>query len=363
MSSFVPALAGLLFASLAAGCGARSAIDDTAVADAPRVADCARQAPDAVPLARIAPLPGGKGADPFRFASDRDYLYFASEGRIWRVAKAFGAPQPLTPPDSAGSRVEVRGDSVFWSRDGEVFRAPADGGDPESIGTAPGEWTISGQDLVTAGAPAQPAPVIRTPLGGGPSQEILPLDPEQDVRGLAPAGDGVLVQRSDDLVLIPASDAPVVLAKAQARTLGSPVEEGGFAYFGADNTSNSTLESALQRVTAGGGAGPEILLDGFVADLAVAGDTLFANVVLRQPGDVFVGVLVRLPKSGGPFTPMAKTDAWAPDSSPGSTPPYGKHAGGLAADADHVYLIQRCTDIQSAEYRLVSLPADEVISL
>src|SRR6185503_17343535 len=259
VSSFIPTLAVLLLASLAAGCGARSALDDTAGADTPRVDDCERRTPDAVPLARIALLPGGGGGDPFRFTSDKDYLYFASEGRIWRVAKASGAPRPLTPPGSAGSRVVIGGGSVFWSRDGEVFRAPVGGGDPEPIGAAPGEWTISGQGLVVTGPAAQPAPVTRTPFGGGPSQEILPADPQQYVHKLVPAGDGVLVQRSHDLVLIPASGGSLQLAEANAMTGASPMEDGGFAYFGADDPVTAGLSSRLQRVAAGGGDAPEIL--------------------------------------------------------------------------------------------------------
>ena len=50
-------LAVLLLASLTAGCGARSTLDDTSSADINRVADCERRTPDAVPLARIAALP------------------------------------------------------------------------------------------------------------------------------------------------------------------------------------------------------------------------------------------------------------------------------------------------------------------
>jgi hypothetical protein len=357
VSSFVPTLAVLLLASLAAGCGGRSALDDTAGADTPRVADCVRRTPDAVPLARIAPLPGGGGADPFHFTSDEDYLYFASEGRIWRVAKASGAPQPLTPPGSAGGRVVIGGGSVFWSRDGEVFRAPAGGGDPEPIGVAPGEWTISGQDLVVTGPAAQPAPVTRTPFGGGPSQEILPADPQQHVRALVPAGDGVLVQRSQDLVLVPASGAPLQLAEAFAMLGGAPVEDGGFAYFGAADPDTGGPNPGLQRVAAGGGDAPEILLDGFPMALAIAGDTLYGNVVLQQPGDVFVGALVRLPKSGGAPTAMATTDAW------GKSGVYGQNTGGLEADAGHVYFIESCTALEEPEYRLVSLPVDHVISL
>lgn len=365
VASLLPTVAVLLLASLAAGCGARSSLDDddTAGADMPRVDDCVRQAPHAVPLARIAPLPEGGGADPFHLSSDEDHLYFASEGRIWRVAKASGAPQALTPAGSAGGRVMVGGGSVFWSKDGQVFRAPVGGGDPELVGTAPGVWTISGQDLVTAGPANEPAPVIRTPFGGGSSQEILPLDPEQFIRQLAPVGDGVLVQRSRDLVLIPASGVPLQLAEGGVMSGGDLAEGGGFVYFGAIDADDFSAGPALLRVAAGGGDASVRLLDGFVMDLALVDDTLYANVVLRRPGDVFVGVVVRLPSSGGAFTAMAKTDAWAPDSSPGSMPVYGQDAGGLAADDDHVYLIQHCTEVLPPEYRLVSLPVDEVISL
>ena len=364
MSSFLPTLTVLLLASLAAGCGGRSALGDAAGDDTPRVADCVRRTPDAVPLARIARPPGGGGADAFHFTSDKNYLYFASEGRIWRVAKASGAPQPLTPAGSAGGRVVLGGDSVFWSRDGQVFRAPAGGGDPELIGTAPGEWTISGQDLVTTGPAAQPAPVTRTPFGGGPSQEILPADPQQSVNTLVPVGDGVLVQRSQDLVLIPASSAPLQLAEATAAAGGFPMKDGGFAYFGAVNPlpTGTPLSPALQRVATGGDAAPEILLDGFPVALAIAGDTLYVSIIFRRPGQVFAGALVRLPRAGGAPTVMATTDGFGMSSSPISSGVYGHKTGGLEADGGHIYFIEKCTDHEE-EYRLVSLPVDHVTSL
>jgi hypothetical protein len=362
--SFAPTFTMLLLTGVAAGCGGRSALDDGALADTPRVADCVRRTPEAVPLARIAPLPGGGGADPFHFTSDQGFLYFASEGRIWRVAKASGAPQPLTPSGSAGGRVVVRGGSVFWSKGGDVFRVPSGGGDPEPIGAAPGPWTISGQDLVTAGPEQEPAPVIRTPFTGGPSQEILPADPQQFVDALVPVHDGVLVQRSQDLVLIPASGAPLQLAEATAAG-GPPVADGGFVYFGAEEPviSGPSLGPGLQRVAVGGGAAPEILLDGFPVALAIAGDTLYAHVVLRRPDDVFVGALVHLPKSGGAPTAMATTDSSGKAPSPSSPAIYSAKTGGLEADAGHVYFIEVCTGLQEAEYRLVSLLVDHVLSL
>ena len=50
MASLISTLPVLLLASLAAGCGGRSALDD-AGGDTPRVADCARRTPDADSLA------------------------------------------------------------------------------------------------------------------------------------------------------------------------------------------------------------------------------------------------------------------------------------------------------------------------
>ena len=257
----------------------------------------------------------------------------------------------------------LSGDSVFWSRDGEVFRAPKDGGDPELIGTTEGEWTISGQDLVATGPANEPAPVIRTPIGGGPSEEILPLDPETYVRTLVPLGDGILVQRSRDLLLIPASGAPLFLAEGTATGGGSPVAAGGFAYFGATDPLDFGKGPRLQRVSISGGEAAEILLDGFPVAIAVAGDTLYTNVVLRRPDHTFVGTLVHLPASGGAATAMALTDASSEPASPNSWGAYQHKTGGLQAGAERVYFFELCTEIEWAEYRLVSLPVDHVLSL
>ena len=345
----------LLLVTLTAGCGGRVVVDETAPFDTPRVDDCARRTPEAVPLGRIAPSSEG-GANGFTLAADDGFVYFASEGRNWRVAKASGAPEPLTPPGSASdSRLVREGSSLFWSKDDEVFRAPASGGDPEYVGVSPDRWTISGQYLIASSGPEKGAALTRTPFGGGSSQEILPGDPEQAILNLAAAGDGVLVKRTADLLLVPTSDAPLQISDTWGMSASRPLEDGGFVYFGGHYGPPSLLRVAID------GGEPQILVQGFAIDTTIVGDTLYANVILRQPDDTFVGRLVRLPSSGGTFTAMATTDSSTPPASPGWEPPYAYKASGLAADASRVYFIQLCTDV--AEYRLVSLPAYHVMPL
>lgn len=349
----------VFLATLAAGCGGRAVVDEAAPFDTPRVDDCARRTPDAVPLGRIAPSPDGGGASGFGFAADEAFAYFYSEGRIWRVAKASGAPEPITPPGTGGGGIRLHDGSLFWSEDDAIFRAPASGGDPEYVGTAPAGWTISGQDLITVSGLDKGASVTRTPFGGGSSEEILAGDPGQQVHLVAGVGDGVLVKRTADLLLIPASGPLQTLADAGTTGFARLLEDGGFVYFGGFDADFI----GVFRVPADGSAPPQTLLEGIPIATAIAGDTLYANVILRQPDNTFVGTLVRLPRFGGAFTAMTTTDAFALGTPPpGSWPAVAHQTGGLEADASRVYFIELCTDLQPAEYRLVSLPAYHVAS-
>ena len=89
----------LAVAALSIGCGARSSLGELVAAcdgvpcDTPRVADCKRLTPEAVPLARLAPSsPGAGDVSPFYLAADDEHIYFSSEGRIWRVSNNFTPP-------------------------------------------------------------------------------------------------------------------------------------------------------------------------------------------------------------------------------------------------------------------------------
>lgn len=359
----------LLLPLLAAGCGARSSLEE-AGPDAPRVADCERWTPDAVPLGRLA-----GDSDAWHFTSDGAYLYFISEDRVFRVAKAAGAPQALTPPGSGGGGLLIAEGSLFWrGSDHSIYRVPLTGGDPEVIGTAPGTWTIATGALITAGPPNEPAPVLRTPLDGGPATEILPADSTGHVSALTAVDGGVLVQRSHDLVLVPLNGAPMTVAKIEA-TLGTPpITDGEIVYFSAE--SKSILEPALKRTALEEGSTPEVLLEGWPDAVAIHEDMLYTRIVLPEAptqtsspdypdapaGTLFQqGNLVRIPKAGGAPTVMTTTDSFRLIS-PSGAKAFGESTSGIAVDAAHVYFIELCTDVSGGEYRLVSLPVDYAAS-
>lgn len=366
-------LSSLMVPVLAAGCGARSNLQETDP-DTPRVDDCERWTPEAVPLGRL-----HAGSDPWHFSSDDDYLYFLSEERLWRVAKASGAPEALTPPGFPGTGLLAAEGSLFWrNKDGSIYRAPLAGGDPEVIGTAPGMWTIAAGALVTAGLPNKPAPVVRTPLDGGPVTEILPADPPGFVHGLTAVDGGVLVQRSSDVVLVPVNGAPVTVAKVSAAGGSAPVTDGGLVYFSA--RLGPAPKPTLVRAAPGEASAPAVVLEGWSDAFAIAGDTVYARIVLPDapthasspdlpdapPGTLIrQGNLVRAPKAGGTPTVMTTTDSFSAasaDAPEGAVGVFGAATSGLAVDEAHVYFVELCTDRKGPEYRLVSLPADYTAS-
>lgn len=370
VASFV-LLSRLMVPLLAVGCGARSNLQEPD-ADTPRVEDCERWTPDAVPLGRL-----HAGSDPWHFSSDDYYLYFLSEERLWRVAKVSGAPEALTPPGFPGGGLQAAGGSFFWrNKDESVYRVPLAGGDPEVIGTAPGLWTIAAGALVTAGPANQPAPVVRTPLDGGPATEILPADPEGWVLALTAVDGGVLVQRSNDVVLVPVNGAPVTVAKVSMSGGSAPAADGGLVYFSARLKSHPTPS----LVRAAPGEAPAVVLEGWSDAFVIEGDTLYARIVLPSapthesspdmpdapPGSLFrQGNLVRAPKAGGTPTVMTTTDSFNLSTSANGGAfgaIFGNSTSGLAVDEAHVYFVELCTDIKGPEYRLVSLPADYTAS-
>ncbi len=363
-------LSRLMVPVFAAGCGARSSLQETD-ADTPRVADCGRWTPEAVPLGRL-----HAGSDPWHFVSDDVYLYFVSEERVWRVAKASGAPEALTPPGFKGGGLRAAEGSLFWrASDGSIYRVPLAGGDPEVIGTAPGPWTIAANALVTAGPYGQPAPVVRTPLDGGPVTEILPAPPTGFVDALTAVDGGVLAQRSGDLVLVPVNGAPVTVAEVHAIGASAPVTNDGLVYFG--GSLGPALEPYfLLRAALGEASTPAVVLEGWPDAFAIEGDTVYARVVLpgaptqasspdiqnTPPGTLIrQGNLVRAPKAGGPLTVMTTTDSFQLIS-PSGPSAFGQTTSGLAVDEAHVYFVELCTDRKGADYRLVSLPVDYTAS-
>ena len=355
----------LVLPLLAVGCGARSSLEE-ADSDTPRVADCERWTPDAVPLGRL-----DGDSDPWHFTSDGAYLYFISEDRVFRVSKAAGAPEALTPPGSGGGHLLLAEGSLFWrGSDQSIYRVPLTGGDPEVVGAATDTWTIADGALITTGLPGEPAPVLRTPLDGGPATEILPAPPQGFVSALTAVDGGVLVQRSHDLVLVPVNGAPVTLAKIEATLGTAPITDGGFVYFSAG--SKSILEPALKRTALEESSTPEVVLDGWPDAVAIYGDTLYTRIVLPEgptqtsspdvpdapPDSMFQqGNLVRAPKAGGAPTVMTTTDSFKVITASGAKA-FGQTTSGLAVDAAHVYFIELCTDLKGGEYRLVSLPVD-----
>src|ERR1051325_4477831 len=91
-------------AAIALGCGPGVDVDEPGRSAEPRVEDCERLTPEATPLAVLAPSAQGVHGPvaPFHLADAATYVCFISEGRVFRIAKASGAAEPLTPPGSAG---------------------------------------------------------------------------------------------------------------------------------------------------------------------------------------------------------------------------------------------------------------------
>lgn len=210
----------------AAGCGARSspgevaATCDGVACDTPRVPDCKRLTPEAVPLARLAPSsPGAGDVNAFALTADHDHLYYFSEGRIWRVSMKAGAPEALTPAGSGGSRILVSGDTLVWSKQGEIRRMPKTGGALTTAATFPTIplWTVIGFDILSSEQQKMPAPILITPLFNGTPSELLPSSADTFVYDIGEDGDTALVQRSQDLLTVPLNgDPPAVLTTFSA---------------------------------------------------------------------------------------------------------------------------------------------------
>src|SRR5262249_50231855 len=165
--------------ALCAGCGARDALDSTFECkplEITHVQECARLDPDALPIARLASAPGSdpfEGVDGFHLASDGESLYFASEGRIFRVSVRGGAPEPLTPPDSGGSHLQFADGFVYWRGHAAVMRVSAHGGAVESLVELPKgtQWAVAPDAILSWTFPG-PSPLYRTSFSTGETTEV-----------------------------------------------------------------------------------------------------------------------------------------------------------------------------------------------
>jgi hypothetical protein len=355
----------LAVAALSTGCGARSSLGEVVAAcdgvpcDTPRVADCKRLTPEAVPLARLAPSsPGAGDVSGFYFAADDEHLYFYSEGRIWRVSKKAGAPVALSPTDSGGGELHLTGDTLVWAKGGEIRRMVKTGGTPTTVVTFPSHplLTVIGSDILSVEPQQKPAPIVITSLVDGTSSELLPSTPDTFVHEIGADGESALVQRSQDLLTVPLNgDPPAVLTTFSATGAAPPLADATSIYFGARPP--DSLHPALYRALKQPGSTPEVLLDGFPVSTALDGATLYAKIALRNPDGTYTGALVHVPASGGDLVKMAATDA----KGNGST--FQESTSGLIVGDEYVYFIESCdpSDDGSA-YRLVSLPKDHVAS-
>jgi hypothetical protein len=352
-------------AALSIGCGARTspgelgAVCDGVPCDTPRVPDCKRLTPEAVPLARLAPSsPGAGDVSGFHFAADDHHLYFFSEGRIWRVAKRGGAPETVSPAGSGGNRIHVIGDTLVWSKGGDILRMAKTGGTPTTVATFPNSplWTLIGSDILSVEPQQTPAPLLITPLFDGTSSELLPTIPDSFVHEIGEDGEAALVQRSQDLLTVPLNgDPPAVLTTFSSSGSAPPLADATSIYFGARPP--DSLDPAIYRLLKQPGATPEVLLSGFPVSTALDGVTLYANIALPNPDGTYTGALVHLPASGGDPVKMAATDV------KGTVTTFQETTAGLIVGDEYVYFIESCdpTDDGTA-YRLVSLPKGHVAS-
>lgn len=352
-----------VYAAVALGCGARSdLLEEPDRSAEPRVEDCERLTPEATPLAVLAPSDSvdGTGVDPFHLADDDTYLYFISEGRVFRIAKAAGAAEPLTPPGSAGGRIHVTADALVWSKGGDIQRAPLDGGDPTLVVEleAPLSWDVVAGFIISSGPYPEPSPVLRTPLAGGPSEELMAApDPDNFVQKIGADGDAALVERASDLLAVPVNGGPVVvLAEGTSRGAAPPVADGEAVYFGASSGPVLTDMALFRQPKASGS--PTALVLGFPVWVALDEDDVYANVALPQPDGAHAGAIVRVPKAGGVPVKVADTDA---KSLSGSGSGFQYSTAGHVVDDENVYFIELCVSQPgdaTYAYRLVSLPKD-----
>lgn len=340
-----------IFVWLALACGARTDLDageDEEILECtadltPRVEDCARAVPGAVPLAQLLDT---------KIVADDDFLYYASGGQVFRLPMIGGQPEALTPPGSAYGAIQLTEDGLlYWLHEGVVMRVPRAGGEPEPVVDAgiaePSTWTIAGDVIVWSSPFLEPGPLYRTSLTTGDTKEILGADPKWVVLALAIGPERALVVRNNDLLSISlAGGEPQVLAAGGIAGI-PPIVRGNEVYFGG----GISQQAGIYRVDLETPLGPELVLPGFPNGFVFDDDVLYANIIpLSEGSDEVRGRIVRAPLSGGEPAFISYTDSFCRRG--GCTA--GSHP--LIVAGCNVYFLDRClADPPGRETRLVTV--------
>ncbi|NUO49340.1 MAG: hypothetical protein HOV80_10835 [Polyangiaceae bacterium] len=311
----------------------------------PRVEDCARAAPDAVPIAALSSS---------YVVADGEFLYYASEGRVVRLSMIGGEPEALTPPDSINVGIRYIADgSLYWMQEGVVQRVPTTGGEPEPVvEIAPNAvWAIADLAILSSGPYGDPSPLYRTSLTTYETTELLAADPEQSIQEIAVDGDRALVELSNSLVAVPLGGGePQLLASGGHMVGAPPIVRDGEVYFGA-RFLPPTLETGLYRVDLDEPSTPELFLPGFPIAFAFDDDALFAHVV-PQPATngITNGQIVRASIKGGDTAVITDTSSYAE----GGVVTWSSSA--LVVSGCNLYFIERCiSEPPTSEARLLTM--------
>ncbi|NUO49339.1 MAG: hypothetical protein HOV80_10830 [Polyangiaceae bacterium] len=313
----------------------------------PRVEDCNRAAGDAVPLARLV-------GDGMHLAADDEFLYYASESRVFRLSMLGGEPEALTPGNSAGQDIKYADGFVYWTEDDVLYRVPATGGEAEALlELAQGStWAVAGDAIFSAGPYVEPSAIHRTSIATGDTTEILAVEPEQGVASIGIQGGLVLVSRANSLVSIPVDGGePRPLHTSGGASVGPAIVHGTDIYFqGRFPISDHAYASGILRVDIDQPSGYEVFLRGWVPAFAIDDDALYADLVPEPDGSggKTHGRLVRAPLSGKAPAHLTDTSSYCQIGCTASP-------NGLIVSGCNVYFTDRCTDAsRPSEYRIVT---------
>lgn len=339
------------------GRGGGSGLDPCAkdpAACQPRVADCARRAKNAVPLAK---------SQHGLFATDDAAVYFADGGKVLRVPFEPGDTTSLTdaPLGTLRGPIAVGHGTVVVLANQGLFAVPTQGGAPKMLGTDPnvaalaasptvvddrallavvGDQVVTGQSTLGGETGA----LYRTPLDGG--------DPVLLADGLTvqwlvadEAHGSVLVTTSTNglLRIEVASGAAQVVDGTQG--LSWPIAaRGEDVYF-------SVFLHGLFRVRNGQ---PKVrVLDGGFRRVVADADAVYFDGLGFTSGvpcsGLRQGIIGRLPTDGGAAQELAVSDASFDGCVISSRP-----GDGMGVDGSFVYFAERC--LEEPTFRIVRAP-------
>ena len=372
-----------LCASVVGGCGAREALDIGAGAGSSRqcpelevtdVPECTRASPEALPLARLAELPGETGGmDGWHLAADEAHLYFVSESRIFRVSKEGGEPEPLTPPHTAGQSLTLVGDFLYWWHEGWVRRMPVGGGPIEPALELPEAdgWTVAPDAILSWQGSEYGAPLRSTSLSTGEATVLWAGARQARIVGFRADESHAYGLVGHDLLRVPLEGGAAELLGEGTDALSGWAAGGGLEWIVTDThvyLGRASFEDV--PVNEAGSFDPKIEVyrvakesphtaeqvvnRGFSLRMVEHEDDLFLDAVVRaNEGPETRGEIVRVPLDGGEVERIGESDS----ASPALSSVYTNTSAGIAASDCHVFVHLRCEDEDT--YRLVALPYGE----